>query len=291
MARFDVTHASHVGPRFASKRENQDATFASQSAGKLVFALADGVSTSVGAGLAARLAVAEFCRAGLMADSTPVGAMASAKRVLNETLDRLTRASDSELFVLAPDLPPSSVRLLLANTSSRFKHWPVALATTLIGCVVDSIESSENAIAQFVMVGDGQIEILGRDGTVRTLIEVDPDQTRIDFALCPNRHSSKAMEEQGYSELQCRLNPGEVLLTSSDGLLRGRERTISGVLQWAGMHPADWPGENATWAASAIDSVLGIVEKGYPNRRDCADNLSLVAVRMTASEVSNGVQS
>ena len=53
--------ASHIGPESAQKSENQDATFALRSGPNVIFALADGVGSSLGARLAAAVVVVEFC--------------------------------------------------------------------------------------------------------------------------------------------------------------------------------------------------------------------------------------
>ena len=58
---ISVWHASHVGPSYAEKGENQDATFVSADGLRVFFALADGVSTSYGSRFSAVAIVNIFC--------------------------------------------------------------------------------------------------------------------------------------------------------------------------------------------------------------------------------------
>jgi len=145
-------HASYIGPRSAEKSENQDATFAitsleMSSPPYLVFALADGVTTSMGSRLAATSIVRRFCELVLqhMNKDEMVSAsdLIEAARKTQVSLDELTKTllseANSYVFdaVRGSGLQRSAAARVLENTlDPRVAAMPAALMATLIGGIV-----------------------------------------------------------------------------------------------------------------------------------------------------------
>ena len=167
-------HASYIGPRSAEKSENQDSTFAITSPEMslpphLVFALADGVTTSMGSRLAATSIVRRFCELVLQHmnkhEMVTGDDLIEAARKTQFSLDELTRTllseTNSYIFeaVRGSGLKPAAATRVLENTlNPKVPAMPAALTATLIGGVAQPNESAGTYKVELLRIGDGTVE-------------------------------------------------------------------------------------------------------------------------------------
>lgn len=249
-----LLHASHQGPVAAGKSENQDATNAALVGTALVFALADGVSTSLGARYAACLAVERTCASlerrlphSTDARQLLVDVAQEARTSLEDLLTQLLAKPD--VAALGTELPLESARRILQNTrSGASKHLAPALSTTLItGIIRPAASDGARHEAIVLRIGDGVVEHVRDTGSVTPVFEMDPAVTEIAAAIGPGPLSAASFDPEKMVRTIV-LEPGDVLVVSSDGLVRGHEGTV-----WATIAPLM---EAASWSASSARRIL-----------------------------------
>jgi serine/threonine protein phosphatase PrpC len=233
-----IWDASFVGPRSAGKSENQDATAVRILDSGAVFALADGVSTSLGARVAAIAIAEQFCRF----DSSLSGSWNGTQNGrLNEILDWMDRYlgyllahTDSRDFIeiCGKDFQPASAKRLLENTrTGKIANMPAALSATLIGGIVVPGEQPGQFRVNLLRVGDGVVEHIDREGSIEPVLEMDPQVLTISTAVGPGPRSRTGMNAKGAILTKAiTLKEGEFLLVSSDGLTRGHNDLVTAKL-------------------------------------------------------------
>jgi hypothetical protein len=299
-------HASFIGPEAGSKLENQDATYAVRAPGKsaqfcIVFALADGISTSMGARVAANCIVRRFCEYVIAAikPGLPVtaDALIDAARHARASLDFLAQSllHQTNTFVfdmVRGALPSRSAERILDNTlNPRLSAMPPALSSTLLGGVVQNLESSEQYRVDFFTIGDGVAEQIDSNGDIHPLVVTDPAVTRIFESVGPGPRAREVLEDadQRVGTHTVTLRAGETLLVSSDGLARGHSGEVSKKL-------ADLLGEPfwITARSAEPDAALKILRSACsradqifendPNESLFADNVSIIMIRCGGEE-------
>lgn len=291
VAGLKLWHASHCGPVLAAKAENQDATWADSVGGNLVFALADGVSTSLGARLAAALAARAFVtRAAHSLNHTPHlaaaellrAAAAYAQQQLEELLDQFRRAPHAPQFAAlrGPVQPEVAVRLL-ANTLTRHKNWGPALATTLLGGVAVRQPQTASFQVHIAVSGDGAIEHFdAAQQSWRRELATDPALTALADALCPGPAGRAGLQALRLLP-PVTLRPGDTLLLSSDGLARGHQETVSAILSQHNCWPDGSPQADFAWQVLARAAQTADRSESTTL---FADNLSLLLLTATIAE-------
>jgi hypothetical protein len=229
--------ASHLGPNYADKVENQDAVFAVDCRDGLAFALADGVSTSLGSRVAAARAAARFCsemRAAWHTDLPTPGMLIESARRLQKGMDLLLDrflddpdCPDLADLVRTSSLQSKTVEAVLANTRTAEKPFlQPALATTLIGGFVRHDRETGAFPGAVICIGDGAVERVAADGTVEPIFSTDPTVTEIFGSMGPGPLAQAAVEAGSLAVYPFVLNKGDHLLVSSDGLARGHQQSI-----------------------------------------------------------------
>jgi len=294
-------HASYIGPAIAEKSENQDATFAivadfDSSPPGMIFALADGVSTSMGSRVAAHAIVRRFCEFALQGirPNEPITGedLIAAARRLQATLDELAETLLQRPFgyvfdaVRGQDLNNKTALRILNNTLNvRTSAIPAALTATLIAGVTRPIDDGAYKV-DLLRIGDGNVEQISRGGEVSTIVETDPDVVAVSQALGPGPRS-RTLFDSPDAKLETRavtLGRGESLIISSDGLARGHHQSITAKL--SGLMAEDfWK----TAPPTQVDAALKILHKasGLADELSStdtgqflfADNLSLILIR------------
>src|SRR5439155_24056340 len=225
--------------------ENQASTFAITSPEMslpphLVFALADGVTTSMGSRLAATSIVRRFCELVLQHmnkhEMVTGDDLIEAARKTQFSLDELTRTllseTNSYIFeaVRGSGLKPAAATRVLENTlNPKVPAMPAALTATLIGGVAQPNESAGTYKVELLRIGDGTVEHIDGCGNVTSVLDTDPEVMAISEALGPGPRS-RALFEQPRNHLGTKtvmLGPGESVIVSSDGLARGHQQMIS----------------------------------------------------------------
>jgi len=295
-------HASYIGPRSAEKSENQDATFAlttpeMSSPPHLVFALADGVTTSLGSRLAATSIVRRFCELVLQSMSKCERAtgndLIQAARKTQASLEELTKTLLHDVnsygfeAMLGSDLTRKVATRVLENTlDPKIAAMPAALNATLIGGVAQPNGSGGMFQVELLRIGDGTVEHIDAHGNLTSVLDTDPEVTMISEALGPGPQSRALFEEPGspLSTTSVTLGPGESLIISSDGLARGHEQPISRKLSellgeqfWKKARPEE------------ADAALQILHRACDRADELflqdakqslfADNVSLIVIR------------
>ncbi len=295
-------HASYIGPRSAEKMENQDATFAltapeMSSPPYLVFALADGVTTSLGSRVAAASIVRRFCKlllqqmnkAERLTGSDLIHAAQKTQVKLEELARTLLQDVDSHGFeaMLGSELTRKVATRVLQNTlEPRVAAMPAALNATLIGGVAQPNGSPGNFQVDLLRIGDGSVEHINAQGEITSVLDTDPEAMKISEALGPGPQS-RALFDQASTPLRITtvtLGPGESLLVSSDGLQRGHTLQISTKL-------SELLGEEFWKKARAeeADAALRILHRACASADELfsqdathslfADNVSLILIR------------
>ncbi len=229
--------ATSRGPRHAAKPENQDAAYVvSDEKGRMIFATADGVSTSTGARFGAAATVFLFCqRLCEMLKEEPEPGSETLLRalsatqldmdgVLNTVLENWEQQDFREVYA---DMPRESAKRLLSNTRSPKKSWPPGLSSTLIG---GFLARRRNGLEGFALrLGDGVIERVSGNEEVTPIFGMDSEVTAISAFFGPGPLCAGHL---GSAEIKdIRVESGELLLISSDGLTRGHSLGVYRELQ------------------------------------------------------------
>jgi serine/threonine protein phosphatase PrpC len=302
--RFDglvLWHASYIGPRSAEKSENQDATFAITSPDMssppyFVFALSDGVTTSMGSRFAARTIVRRFCEEVRehMKKDEPVdtsGLIEAARRTqasLEELTKTLLRGADLSVFdvVRGSELQRSTAVKVLENTlHPKVAAIPDALTATLIGGIVQFHKDTGMQQVELLRIGDGSVEHIDSKGVVTAVLDTDPETLTISEGLGPGPRSRAVFDTPDQLIVKTvMLGPRESLLVSSDGLTRGHQQSVTGKLtdllsepfwQKARVEEADAAMQILHRACEAADQIFERdQEQSLFN-----DNVSLIVIR------------
>jgi len=303
--RFDclvLWHASYIGPRSGDKSENQDATFALTtpemfSPPYMVFALADGVSTSLGSRLAASSIVRRFCE--LVLQQTDKGGpitgsnLIQAARKTQASLEELTRTLLHEVnsyafeAMLGSAMTHKAATRVLENTlEPKVPAMPAALTSTLIGGVVQPNGNPGGFQVELLRIGDGTVEHIDAQGNPRSVLDTDPEVMEITEALGPGPQSRALFEQQDHplTTATLTLAHGDCLLISSDGLARGHQELISNKLAeilgesfWKKARP-----DEADAALQVLHRACGSADRLFledPQQNLFADNVSLIMIR------------
>ena len=297
---FSLWHASYIGPSLANKSENQDATFAvtaslDASSPAFVFALADGVSTSMGSRVAANAIVRRFCEfvmpeMGANAPSS-AGILVKAARQTQQSLDELAtamlEAPNGYVFdaVRGSSLQSKAATRILSNTMQpRTASIPAALTATLIaGIGQPSAEEPGAYDIDVLRIGDGVVEQISREGAVSALMQTDAEVVQIAQALGPGPASRAVLDAQEENLETCRLHlqPGEMLLISSDGLVRGHQQSITDKLSEI-LGPKFWTANTGNEnALDILRQACRFADDQYekdPQQMLFADNVSLILI-------------
>ena len=279
--------ASSRGPAYARKPDNQDAAYATQSSGSLVFAIADGVTTSTGAryGAAATAFVFTACLADCLkssADRSP-DVLLKAARMAHTGLDSLleillaqwTEHDFSEVYA---DMGRDGAARILENTRAPKRDWPPALASTLIGGYLAPAGAS--ASGHVLRIGDGVVEKLDPLDRCASVLGMDSTVTEVSTHFGPGPIAAGNLSAAQVVPMT--LDPGEWLLVSSDGLTRGHSSSVAG--QLSALLGRDFlrrlPPANGA-ALSLIDHATAAADQAHASGAASAmfdDNLSLVLV-------------
>lgn len=229
--RLVIWHASFIGPVRAGKNENQDASMVRLVDGKALFAICDGVSTSLGARTAAAAIAHEFCQQDINTNSFPEQSIPQLLDYLDRLLNDVVRMSPAELVrvVGSGTLQLETINLLLKNTATgKSSMMPSALTTTLIGGYVFPDAEGTSHEVRLVRVGDGVVEHVKRDGTATPVFSMDHAASAISAAIGPGRRCRKVLEDPAAIATNItRLETGEYLVASSDGLTRGHREVLT----------------------------------------------------------------
>ncbi|GEM_PF-5580280 len=252
-------HASHRGPQLASKLENQDATFAqSDNNGTMVFALADGVSTSMGARLASAISAREFCdnlasqlfqKKSSDAKDILLNGTAQAQHQLEKVLNLFMASPESNDFAIVRGQvqPMVAVRLLENTLNPTQKNWGAALSTTLIGGFIQPSSKKNIFDVHLAFIGDGVVEFYDvQKQTVERLLNIDANTTEISNAVCPGPLGRKSVEQSLFLQ-PFEMKRGDWLLISSDGLARGHEKYLFKVIDDSGFTTSQKHDEKFAW--------------------------------------------
>jgi hypothetical protein len=130
--------ASAAGPRATG--DGLAASFVVPFPGGVVLAVADGAESSLGARLAAVVAVRAFCRAVAANPSAPTAGVEVAQRQLDLLLGALLAAGDASgaMARLRGNVPAETARRILAHTrqpEEALRRVAPALTTSLVGAV------------------------------------------------------------------------------------------------------------------------------------------------------------
>ena len=148
--------ASAAGPRAAGV--GLAAAFAVSFPGGLALAVADGARSSLGARLAAVVAVRTFCRLAAAKGSDPVAALRTTQRHLDVLLSALLASGDASdaLTRVRGTVPAGNARRILAHTrrpEESLRRVPPALACGIVGAVARATETGLRVSA--VRLGSG----------------------------------------------------------------------------------------------------------------------------------------
>lgn len=199
--------------------DGRAAAFAVSLPGGAAFAVAEGGESSIGARLAAVVAVRTFCRAAAVTPSMPASAVQTAQGHLDMLLSALLGAGDASpsLARVRGDVPPANARRILAHTRApeeALRRVPPALATGLVGGV--ATETNGGTRVTVVRLGAASAE-LRRAGRVVSLFGV-PRGASAPF-LAPG---ARGTQELGRLETAApvTLAPGDALLLATPAVAK-----------------------------------------------------------------------
>jgi hypothetical protein len=279
---------SHVGPSYADKVENQDAVCAFECGAGLVFALADGVSTSLGSRHAAALAVHRFCSEAArlyQCSGTDEAVLVEAAHYTQRGLDDVLEDILADPSAPVPEFLKSSMAektafAVLGNTKTGEKDFlQPALATTLIGGFLQPGPDGREFHCTVLCVGDGAVERIGQDGAAFPLIATDPGKTEIGGFIGAGVRSRRMLEREGVTVGHQVLRAGEHLLISSDGLARGHTNTVwDEIVELTGDPRSRLERGNDAIAVGLLRDVAGAADARHEAGGLLDDNLSLIVV-------------
>lgn len=222
-----VWFAAAAGPRATG--EGLGASFAVPFPGGVVLAVADGAESSLGARLAAVVAVRAFCRAAAAQPSTsPESALRTAQGHLDVLLSALLSTGDGApaLSRVRGGVPVANARRILAHTRQpdpALQRVPPALSTSLVGAVALAAEGGLSV--SVVRLGPGLVDVRS-SGRVTPLLGA-PRAGSTSF-LAPG---VRGAEEVGRFESTppFRLSPGDAILLGTTALAKGSSGAWSGL--------------------------------------------------------------
>lgn len=202
--------------------EGRAAAFAVSLPGGVAFAVADGGESSLGARLAAVVAVRAFCRAAAVMPAMPGSAIQTAQGHLDMLLAALLGAGDASasLARVRGDVSPANARRILAHTRSpeeALRRVPPALATGLVGGV--AVETGGGTRVSLVRLGAASAETRAQ-GRVVSLFGA-PRGPGLAF-LGPG---ARGIEELGRLETAApvTLAPGDALLLATPAVAKSAQ--------------------------------------------------------------------
>jgi hypothetical protein len=282
-----VWHASSRGPAYTRKPDNQDAVYATISSGTVIFAIADGVSTSTGARYGAAANAYFFCA--MLRDclkSSPdrgpdllLKAARNAHSALDSLLETLlAQWTEHDFAEVYADMGRDGAARILENTRSPKRDWPPALASTLIGGYLTPDGTA--ATGQILRIGDGVVEKLSPSGHCVSVLGMDSAVTEVSSFFGPGPAAAGSLSSA--RAVPIALDPGEWLLVSSDGLTRGHANSVTHELST--LLGPDFlrilePREGA--ALTLLDRAADAADQAHAsgvNSALFADNLSLLLV-------------
>jgi serine/threonine protein phosphatase PrpC len=287
--------ATHIGPLYDQKLENQDAVSTSMDRSRIFFALADGVSTSYGSGFAASVIVERFCshlKEAVLAEGRflpfmLVDAASSSQLWLDQSLAFLlanpsapewgdVRGSSN----LADDV---AMRLCENTRNPTNRFWGPVMAATLIGGIIQPAEDGQGTELQAIRIGDGLIELvspLNLNGGISLVVSMDSEETEILSALSPGPFGEQALVNP--ERAQQLIGPGETLLISSDGLARGHVSSVAETLRdITGSSQMGLLREDQASALGVLQKAAAYADEIFlnsPQLKLFNDNLSLIVL-------------
>ncbi|MGE5341797.1 MAG: protein phosphatase 2C domain-containing protein [Candidatus Omnitrophota bacterium] len=282
-----ASYASNIGPHLGQKSENQDATFVKKFRAGIVFALADGVGTSMGARKAAAVTVQDFCE-NLTGQLDQVSRfeekylIASVKYVhqrLNYLLEKFkANAADSMYADIRGSIQPDvAVRLCENTLNPTRRHWGPVFSTTLIGGVL--WRHHEKMEMHILRIGDGIAEHY-KKSTIDPIIsyfDMDAEEMVITSSLCPGPLGKSSIEKAEFLP-PIEISPGDSLLISSDGLKRGHNQSVWEKL--SEIHPKF----NNLYAVDILRHMSNYADSNYNEKKGTEklfnDNLSLILINI-----------
>jgi hypothetical protein len=219
--------ASAPGP--VAGREGLAASFAVPFPGGVALAVADGAESSLGARLAAVVAVRAFCRAAGASPAAAAGALATAQGHLEMLLSALLAAGDGSpaLARIRGDVPPGNARRILAHTrqpEEALRRVAPALATGLVGAVAVAAPGGLRASVLRLGPGSAHARISGR---VTSLL-APPGPAPSGF-LGPGLRGSEEIGRLEPAQAVV-LAPGDALLLGTAALAKGSENAWQGLV-------------------------------------------------------------
>jgi hypothetical protein len=279
VAGLSLWHASYLG--VCDKQANQDATYACTDGRRIYFALADGVTTSIGSREAALIAAEEFCKA--MCDrlagrsTTPREYFPSALGVVRQRLDAVldylvATPTNRQIKELFEGMEEEFIRYMIGATAKGHARRPL-LATTLIGGVMTP--SQGGAQIDLLRVGDGIAEHIDRLGQAVRRLDMNSEESAIPNYVGPR-------QQPRFDTSTFDLAEGEWLLASSDGLARGHRLPVADELAFLlNSNPASYLHADDEHSAArllrAVEDRVGAV----PDNVDLMkDNWSVIWARV-----------
>ncbi len=210
--------ASAAGPQ--AEGPGLAASFAVAFPAGIALAVAAGAESSLGARLAAVVAVRAFCRAAAAGPSDPLAAVRTARSHLEMLLAALLTAGDSSeaLSRVRGAMAPGSARRVLAHTRApeeALRRVPPALACGLVGAVATA--SGGRVEATVVRLGPGTVQV--RRGGAPSPIPFAPQAPEPSF-LAPGALGA-AVFDRAEAAPAASLGRGDALLLATPAVGRG----------------------------------------------------------------------
>lgn len=224
--RAAVWFAAAPGPRAAG--EGLAAAFAVPFPGGAALAVAEGVESSLGARLAAVVAVRTFCRALAASPGGADGGLRTAQGHLDMLLSALLSAADaSPAFAkVRGAVPPANARRILAHTRApeeALRRVPPALSAGLVGAIV--LEGEGGLSARLLRLGPLLAEV--RSGG-RTVPLFGGGGVAPPPVLSPGPLGVAALARMETSDA-VRLAPGDALLLATAAVAKGSTDAFPGL--------------------------------------------------------------
>jgi len=226
-----VWFASSAGPLAASA--GLAASFAVPFPGGAALAVAEGAEPSLGARLAAVVAVRAFCRAAAADPSGPQAALAAARNHLDLLLSALLPAGDASpaLTRVRGSVSPANARRILAHTrrpEAALHRVAPALSTALVGAV--ALRAPGGTRVSVVRLGPGSAEVRV-SGRVTPLL--DPLPAGPPSLLGPGPRGEEDLRRAEVAEPAV-LAAGDALLLGTPALAKGSAGAWAGLATlWA----------------------------------------------------------